>query len=170
MLWRHPSRLRGFTLIELMASTVIVGILAGVVAPIILQLSTAHGLSSEQRQAAQAVGAATERVVRMIREAPALTVGSHSPDITTAAPSLLQFGSGHRVELIGSTLWLTVPGESASPLLQNVSLFNLTYLGDDGVTDTSLSLLVTQRINIRLAAGGFEIDTAAFIRIARRDN
>lgn len=167
---RHPSRLRGFTLIELMASTVIIGILAGVVAPIVLQLAIAHGVSSEQRQAAQAVGAATERVVRMIREAPSLTSGSSSVDITTGSATVLQFGSGHRVELIGSTLWLTVPGQSASPLLQGVSLFSMSYIGDDGVTNTSGALSTTQRINIQLAAGGFELNTAAFIRIARRDN
>ena len=164
MIGRRPIR-RGFTLPEVIATIVIVGALAAVGAPLIAELSDAHASASAQRSSSESVGVAIERVVRMIREAP--TDGSGGVDITTAGASTLLLGNGHRVELITQTLWLTVPGEAASPLLQGVSAFELAYLGADGATDTSSAPAQTQRITIRIATGNFELRSAAWIRVAR---
>ena len=108
-----------------------------------------------------------ERIVRLIREAPAMTLGSGVPDFTAADTSILEFATGERLELIGTTLWLTVPSQAASPLANEVSTFDLTYLGADGITNTMGSPSTTQRIDVRIVIQGMELRSSAFIRIAR---
>jgi prepilin-type N-terminal cleavage/methylation domain-containing protein len=161
-----PRSIRAFTLPELVASIVIVSAIAAVLAPVLLTSTDAYARATTQRSASEDAGAAMDRLVRTIRRVPAINPGFPEPDITTADSDHLVFVDGHEVELIGTTLWFTAPGQAPSPLCQNVEVFTLSYIGADGVTDTSSDPKRTQRCHIRLVVSGFELQTAVFLRIA----
>ncbi|MFG0258193.1 MAG: type II secretion system protein [Phycisphaerales bacterium JB043] len=163
----RTRRHRAFTLPELIASIVIVATLASVLAPIVLASSDSYDRATTQRTASENAGSAMERIVRTLRRAPALTAGSPQPNITTSDSDHVVLGDGHEIELTGTTLWFTAPGESASPLCQDVGAFELAYLGADGTTDTSGTPTSTQRIRVRLVVDGFELQSIAYLRIAQ---
>lgn len=164
---RRCKTCTAFTLPEVLAVIVIISIVAGMTAPIVLAMTDSYATARDQRDAADAAGAAMERIVRLVREAPETDDGSGAPDITEASPTMIAFASGERIALTGTTLWLTVPGEAASPLANDVSSFHLTYVGSDGVTNTMESPQSTQRVDVQLAVKGLELRSSAFIRIAR---
>lgn len=78
-------------------------------------------------------------------------------EIATAGATGLTLTDGATLTLTGSTLWYTAPGGAAAVLAQNVDIFNLTYVGADGVTDASGAPTATHRIDIRLVIDGFEL-------------
>lgn len=158
---------RAFTLIELISVIVIMGAISAVIAPLVTAAATTHAQSASQRETAESLGAAMERIVRVLRETPATEPGEPTPDFTSAGASSVTLADGHAVELIDSTLWLTVPGETPAPLCQGVTEFHLDYLGADGVTDTTMSPDQTQRIEVTLASDAMELRTCVFLRIAR---
>jgi prepilin-type N-terminal cleavage/methylation domain-containing protein len=158
---------RAFTLIELISVIVIMGAISTVIAPLVTAAATTHAQSAEQRKTAESLGAALERIVRILRETPATEPGEPTPDFVSVGASSVTLTDGHRIDLIGSTLWLTAPGKTPSPLCQNVTSFHLTYLAADGVADTSMSPPQTQRIEITLASDAMELRTCVFLRIAR---
>lgn len=157
---------RAFTLIELIAAMVVLGVAAGVAGPVIVAASGAYSDASSRRDAAERVSAAMERIVRVLREAPPTLSGATTPAITTAGAGEVEFGDGSRLELDGVTLWITLPAQAAAPLCVDVEAFTLGYLGNDGVTDTSASPTDTQRITVLLRSGGVEMRSCAFVRVA----
>ena len=160
------ARQRAFTLIELIASMVIIGVIASVAVPLISAASDSYVTSSNNRDEVERVAHAMGRALRLLRAAPATGPGSGQPDITTAATSDIEFADGSELELIGTTLWLTPAGASAAPLCAGVTAFELEYIGEDGMTSTILTPENTQRIVIRIATSGQELRCAAFLRIA----
>lgn len=163
-----PRIRHAFTLIETIAVIVVVGVLAGVIVPVVAQSTTTFADMSEQRDRTEATSLALERIVRAFREAPDKTASAGVPDINTATSSRLKFTDGTEVRLSGTTLWFNEPGQTESPLCQNVSAFELTYLGADGLSlniSVSANWDLVQRINVRLACtGGAELRTSVFLR------
>lgn len=161
------ARATAFTLIEAIATIVVVGALSGVTAPLLLAASRAFTRSSDLRSATAAADLAIDRAVRFLREAPEANGQAGVPDITTAQPSRVVFGDGSSLELIGSTLWFATEGLDPAPLCQNVSIFTLSYLGDDGrVLNFQGGDLPahTHAIAIRLRSSEAELSTIAFLR------
>ncbi len=109
--------------------------------------------------------AALDRVVRVVREAPATAPGETTPDVVEATATSLEFAGGVRLELSGSTLLLTTATEAQSPLCQGVSALALEFLAADGVTDSSGAPTSTQRVNVRHTSGGVEARTSVFLRV-----
>lgn len=163
---RTTKQQRAFTLVELLASMVIIGFVASVAVPLISAASDSFVTSSNNRDEAERLSHAMDKAVRLLRAAPATAPGSGQPDIAVAASDNIEFADGSELELIGTTLWLTPAGGSASPLCTGVSAFAITYLAEDGTTSTILTPENTQRIVIRIATGAQELRGAAFLRIA----
>lgn len=157
-----------FTLIETIAVIVVVGLLAGVIVPVVAFSTTAFSEMSEARDRTESASLAMERIVRALREAGDEASAAGTPDIDVATASRVQFGDGTEVRLSGTTLWLNEPSQTESPLCQFVSAFELTYLGDDGLSlDPSVpaNLPLVRRLHIRLACtGGAELRTSVFLR------
>ncbi len=152
---------RGFTLVEVIAVMAIVGAIAGVVTPLVVGSSENFSLATSQRAAASRVDYAMLRVTRSIRNAHGALGGG--ADITTAGDSRIAFGCGLRIELLGSTLWLTEPSSAAAPLCQSVDVFRIEYLGEDGVTDTQGAPSETRRLRLVIESGRFAIQTTVFL-------
>jgi prepilin-type N-terminal cleavage/methylation domain-containing protein len=163
---RPTNRQRAFTLIELIASMVIIGFVASVAVPLIGAASDSFVTSSNNRDETERLSHAMDRAIRLLRAAPSTAPGSGQPDIAVAATDNIEFADGAGLELIGTTLWLTPAGGTASPLCAGVSAFVISYLGEDGTTSTILTPENTQRFVIRIAAGAQELRGAAFLRIA----
>lgn len=156
---------RAFTLVELLGVIVIFAALGGVISPVVLEATGAHRRAVTQRDAAQRAGYALERAVRLLRNTPPATPGDPTPGLAVALDDTVERSDGARVELIGTTLWLTPEGGVAAPLCQGVDAFELDYIGADGAADTSASPGSTQRIAIRIVVDGFELRTVVFLRI-----
>ncbi|MFG0274033.1 MAG: type II secretion system protein [Phycisphaerales bacterium] len=160
------QRDRAFTLIELMGVIVIFATLAAVISPVALQAAGAHRRAATQRDASERAGHALERTVRLLRECPPAIEGEPAPGITVAGADTVTRIDGAKVELLGTTLWLTPAGGAAAPLCAGVESFELRYRAGDGVTDTQSDPDATQRIEIRLTVDGFELRTIVFLRVA----
>lgn len=158
---------RAFTLVELVATMVVVSVLAAASAPLILRAADAYADASSQRESAERLGLAMDRAVRMLREAPGVPADPDAVDIAAAEAQRVELGDGASLELVGSTLRLTTSDGQTAPLARNVASFNLEYLGDDGETDTSDEPQSTRRINITIGVDGMELRASVFLRAAR---
>lgn len=165
MMQRHTKQ-RAFTLIELIASMMVVGVVAAVSAPLIAAASDAYVTSADNRDNVERISHAMDRAVRLVRDAPPTASGSGLPDITVAATDNIEFADGSELQLVGSTLMLTPAGGVAAPLCIGVTTFELAYIGEDGLWNTILTPQNTQRIGIRIVANGQELQSAVFLRIA----
>jgi prepilin-type N-terminal cleavage/methylation domain-containing protein len=155
---------RGFTLVEVTMTVLILGIISASVVPIVFTAGDAYANASNVRRTAEKTAYAMERIVRTLRDTPAGTARG-TVDITTANPSQVRFGSGKGIELTGTTLYERATDGTLSPLCDQVTTFTLQYLGNDGVTSTSASPSATQRFNITIVCNGFELRTSALARV-----
>jgi len=99
-----------------------------------------------------------------VTEAPAAVSGAQ---ISAAQPTRVALTGGDDISLTGTTLWLTPNGGAPAILAEGVTAFDLTYVGDDGVTDASATPDQIRRVDIRLVVGGFELRGAAAVRAWR---
>lgn len=146
---------RAFTLVELIAVMTIVGSIAGVVAPLMVSASDNYTIATRQRAAADRMDRALHRISHMIRSAP----GVGGADIVIAGDSRVTFGDGSRIELLGSTIWITDASGAAAPLCQSVDEVRFWYVAADGVTDSSVAPRDTRRIRVRVRSGGVDLCT-----------
>ena len=67
---RMRHRQHGFTLIELIAAMLVLGVVAGVGAPLMVEMSRAGATQREARRELWEMNHAFERVVELLRDAP----------------------------------------------------------------------------------------------------
>ncbi|MCB9847840.1 MAG: type II secretion system protein [Phycisphaeraceae bacterium] len=157
---------RAFTLIELIASMVVLGVIASVSAPLIANASDAFVKAADSRDVAENLSHAMDRCVHLLRSAPATEAGSGLPDIVVAGSDDIEFADGSELQLVGSTLLLTPAGGAPATLCAGVTGFGLTYLGEDGATDSAAAPQSTQRIVVHIASGDQELRCVVFLRLA----
>lgn len=151
-----------FTLVETLVSIVVLGIVAATVLPIIFATADMYSGSTSARRASEQAAYAIDRVVRMLREAPAGT-SQGTIGVTSANASSIFFTDATGVSLNGTSLELR-SAAGTGVLCDNVSDFELTYLAQDGVTSVLATPATAQRIHIRIVVSGFELRSTAFIR------
>ena len=156
---------RGHTLVEMVMAILVLSIIAAATAPIANGVADGYAASSSARVATERAAYAIDRVVRLLRETPeGATAGE--PDITRAEVDAVEFGDGRGLALVAGDLELTSASGVAAVLCRDVDEFRIEYLGDDGLTDTSSSPQDTRRYIVRLATGGLELRSSAYVRIA----
>lgn len=158
---RRPSR--AFTMLEAVVSITVVALIAVTVLPLMTSAGDAYATASTTRKTAENVAYAMDRIVAMLRDTPAGAV-TGTVGISTAAASNVVFTDGRALSLSGTDLMLTAGGQS-TVLLRNVTTFSLSYLGQTGMISTAASPTTTWNYRITLVAGGFELRSAACIRI-----
>jgi prepilin-type N-terminal cleavage/methylation domain-containing protein len=149
-------RRSAFTLVELIAVMAILSVLAAVTAPLIASAGQAYTDASNQRSAIASLAHALDRASRVLAE-------STGP-VALAARQRIVMTDGAELRLIGTTLWLTTPGQSASPLCQDVTAFNIQFRADDGATNTASNPANTQRINLVVTAEGVDLAASIYLR------
>lgn len=145
-----------FTLVELIAVMVILGALAAATAPIVASAGQSYADASNLRVAADDLAYALQRAGRTLRDAK----GS----VTFADDEAVELSGGQRLERLGTTLWLTEPGEAPSPLCQGVTTFQVLHLADDGASDSAGDLDDIQRLHITIERSGVWLATVIHLR------
>ena len=154
----------GFSLVEVVMTITVLAVVAGVTFPVMNAAGDVYSAASDARDASDSCAFAIDRVVRLVRECPS-GESAGEVGIATASAGEIAFTDGRSVRLDGDTLVYEDGEGLSSPLCRGVEAFELTYLGDDGETDTSSSAEQTRRVGVMLRASGFELRSAAFIRI-----
>jgi type II secretory pathway pseudopilin PulG len=155
---------RAFTLIEATAAIIIISSISAVIVPVIFSAGDAYANSANVRRTGEKCAYAMERVVRLLRDAPAGGTRG-TVDLAIAGASQVRFGDGRGAELSGTTLNLRDTSGNLSTLCDNVTNFSIAYIGDDGTTNTSGTPTTTQRFNITIAVSGFELRSSALARV-----
>ncbi len=156
---------RGFTLVEMLATLVVVGTVAAVASPIIVGATQAYAKSASQRRAVEQVSGALDRLSRILREAPTKAAPAGATDFSSASASGFALSSGLNVALSGTTLMLGTTAVKESPLCQGVTAFQITYLDSAGTAVSVASGTdAVRRVIIRLAAQGVDLSTTVWLR------
>ncbi len=155
-------RRAAFTLVEVVVSVVVLGVVAAVTLPVVGGVTNAFSAAVSVRERTERVAFALDRCVRLLREAPAGSDAS-TVGITTASSSQVLLSDGRGLEVSGGVLLLRT-GSSTAPLCRNVTAFTISYLGTDGVTSTLAAPGGTHCFRIVLVADGVTLAGAAFPR------
>lgn len=162
---------RGFTLVELIGTMAVVGVVAAITAPIVLTASQSFVSSAAQRRAADQAAAALDRLGRLLREAPAKAAPPGAVDFKSASATGFALAGGVEAALTGSDLTLSAPGVEPSPLCRGVTMFQITYLDASGTPiDVSSGADGARRMIIRLAAQGVELSTTVWLRASLNES
>lgn len=154
-----PGAAAGFTLIELIAVIVILGVVAGLGSSLLVEIVDAWALYKDQRELAESATMSMDRMVREIRRAVS---------ISSADDSDLQFmvigGDSISFDLSGTTLRRTLNG-TANGLAANVDSLTFTYYD---ISDLPLPTPVATPSDIRriaaaltLSSGGARLETSS---------
>lgn len=154
---------RGVSLVELMVTVTVLGIIGASTLPVILGVSQSYAESTRSRAAIERNAFAIDRVTRWVREIPeGATAGTVA--IASADASSIRLTDGRQIDLAGGQLIEIDPTGSSSVLIENVTEFTLSLRGEDGVTDTMGTTTQTQRIGFTLTSDGATLSAIAFIR------
>lgn len=154
---------RAFTLVELTVTVVVMGIVAALLIPVIHGAADAYASSVSTRQISERVAYAMERTLRLLRDVP-LGASDGTVGISAAADDGITFSDGRSLRLESGSLILTDSGVEA-PLCREVQIFEITYLSNDGMTSTISTPTSTQRFNVTIKSGNFELRGSAFARV-----
>jgi len=144
-----------FTLVEMLAAIVVMSIISVVIMPVIASASDSYAVARNARTSTERTGFALTRIATIIQSAP---IGPIVPGtkpgvgVTSATTNSIQFTDNTGVQLSGTTLQMLVPGKQATSLCFNVDQFTISYLADDGMTDTMATPSRTHRFVFQLTA------------------
>ncbi|MCA9309933.1 MAG: prepilin-type N-terminal cleavage/methylation domain-containing protein [Phycisphaerales bacterium] len=157
---------RAFTLVEVVATMLVLGIISGVMLPLLLTTTETYTTASDQRVAASNLDGALARIVQLVQAIPDEDADD-APDIAAGGDDFLELDDGTLLEVSGSGLFLTTPEQAAALLCPDVQSFELTFLADDG---TALNLQagddpgLVRRVVVALEADDIELRTVASLR------
>ena len=162
-----PRRYRaGFTLLEMVLSIVILGILAGTLAPMFANTLTAAATSSSAFDALSSVSLAMQRMSREIRQIDIVSAANLRCVKNDSAQTQFNLSySGNTLSLAYAT-----PAASAA-LLQQVSAFQLRYLDANGTATVDMTKLSQVEISLTVSvnAGTNSSDMSLRTRVSLRD-
>lgn len=124
---RRPSRYRAFTLVELLATIVVLGVIATATSSILLAATDGYLSATVRAEAHTEVSVGLDRIVRELRSIPFDgDAGGVAPDIDTVTTSSIAWDDDSSLALDGTDLEITIDGGSAAVLVADVSAFTVT--------------------------------------------
>lgn len=157
---RHRRSNRGFSLVELVASLVVISVVAAVLAPVLNSAADTIVTTRDLRRASDDAGFAMATAIRLLREVPpgeGVNLGLASADDTS-----IVFSDGRGLRLNADTLELVTPA-GAAPVARDVSSFEIRYLGPDGHAPAAPA--DAQRLHITMTVRGMTLSGVAFPRV-----
>lgn len=137
---------RGHTLLELVVVITITGLIAGIVAPPLVEATRARNRAVYRAALLAESRTALERMTRELREMP-LATGTRAPDLSHADTDRIEFGAtGFRLE--DDVLQKLGTDGSWRTLAQHVSSFTLSYYDEDGAALGTLPLAESSRTDV----------------------
>jgi prepilin-type N-terminal cleavage/methylation domain-containing protein len=139
---RCPDRQRrGFTLVELIATIVILSVLGSVASSFLLTAINAYTSSSIRAQLHGEASVAMERMVREFRKIPKNTSASgNAPLVNTVTSNSITWNGTSTLSMSGTQLMFADAGATARALLNDVTSFSVqAYDESNSALATSLS-------------------------------
>jgi prepilin-type N-terminal cleavage/methylation domain-containing protein len=159
-----PTSRHAFTLVEVLAAVVVLGIIGAVVLPTVFTASTRIASAESDRRSVEQVAFAMDRVVRTLREIP--LDANRAFVLPAAGATEITLDDGRRLWLDGTTLRYRDADGNEAPLCTAVDAFTLSFLAADGVTDALASDPAdTWSVHVRLEAQGVTLAAVAFPRV-----
>ncbi len=155
---------RGMTLVEVVASIAILGVIGAVMLPLFHAAADGYAASREARRAIDDASFAMDRVLRLLRDVPGNSIEG-TVELESVSSDQVLFADGRGVRFAESALWLLSPGHAPAPILQEVSDANFVAIADDGVTATYADPAATQRFEVRFTCAGLRLHGLATVRV-----
>ncbi len=160
-----PMIRRGMTLLEVMASIVILSIAATAVLPVIDASARTYSETARTRNETGRIRYAMDRAIRIIRQAPPGDT-SGTIGITRFDAQTIEFTDGTGLELSGTSLMLLDATQDDAVLLDDVDTFEIVALDTDGVTEVPADAPETAYVyRVRIATADAELRTMVFPRV-----
>lgn len=154
----------GFTLVEMMCATVVIGVSAATVAPAIFSATTAAANAARVRGAVNGLAYAMDRTIGLLRDVPASKTDATAVDVASASTTGVKFGDGRSLLLDSGVLVMVDAKGDKAPLLRDVTNFRIDYLDQAGVADVSASPGKTWVFGVSITASGVTLSGRAFAR------
>lgn len=170
---RHGRRHRAFTLVELVATMVIISAASAVTASVISSASRSYADSARAATLHVSASSALDRIVKELQACPLDPAApSPSPRITRVQRNSIDWGNGYRLTLNGRELRLTTPSQPAQPIVGDVSAFSVrTFNANNQLLPTNLnaaSARAVRRIEITITLTSGRSSETIRTRIAPR--
>ncbi len=157
-------RAAGFTLVEVIAALLVVGVSLASIAPLVVTMTGTSRETVARGEARAGLHHAIDRIARFLREIPESSSGGASA-IASLTPTSITLESGAAISLDDATLSLTNDAGETHPLCDGLAAFSLTFLAADGVTVPTDPGEV-QRVHVAIERDGLRLATVAFLRIS----
>jgi prepilin-type N-terminal cleavage/methylation domain-containing protein len=151
----------GFTLIEVIVSLVLVGILATIVGLGLVQITKGYVFAKQNSETVQKAQIAMTRIVKELGAATIINSTTTAPSVNYTRPESATSTTPvtNNIMLSGSTVKIGSPG-SETTLIDNVTAFTLTYGYAAGSTTTAAANI--RRIDVTLSLTGADNQTFDF--------
>ena len=123
---------RGFTLIEFLATMVILATIAGVAGSIIFSAVDGYAAASARAQLQSELSVALDRIVRELRSLATQDPQTGAPDLVSMASQSMTWGNGSGVRLSGNILEVIDAGGAPARLASDVTQFTVTAFDENG--------------------------------------
>lgn len=129
----HARAQRGFTIIEALATIVILATLGSLVSVIIVRAADQYSATAVAGRLQGQLNQAMERVYRELQSVPARAGATPVvAEISTVTPTSVTFRTNWTLSQSGGQLLLAEAGAAAQPLLTDVSAFSVQALDSQG--------------------------------------
>lgn len=162
----------GFTLIETVAVIVIVGLLGGIVGPLMVGAADAYAGARDGRRAVEDASFALDRIVRLLRESPEGDAPG-TPAFSKITPEAFSFADGTQVIWADDELLFQQGAGPLSPLCRKVTAFEVRYLRGDGLpldAGAGDDASDVRRVEVRLVADGQDLRTCVYLRLRAEES
>lgn len=131
---------RGFTLVEVITTMVIVAIIGVVSSTLLLSAVERYHAAATRAELVNAASAAMERITVTLRDIPQrVSVTPSVPSISAVTANSITWDGGMSLAISGTSVRLTINGDSTT-LAEHVSAFEVTVFDkDNAAMDASLS-------------------------------
>jgi prepilin-type N-terminal cleavage/methylation domain-containing protein len=147
---RRTHNNKGFTLIEVIVSLALIGILAAITGIGLVQITNGYVLSKKNSETVQKAQVAMTRMIKELGTVKSISSSSATNIIYTRSDSV-----SNTIQLSGELVQL-----SGSTLIDNVTAFSLTYYDSAGSATTTAANI--RRIDISLTVRGADNQTSEF--------
>ena len=158
-----PSR-RAFTLLELLLTVLILGVISAVLLPVISSASEHYTTTREIRNRTEHVAQALDRIARIVRQAP-IGASDSGLGVNDASVTSIAFSDGTGFLLNGKRIEMRVPGAPNALLCEDVDDLVIGYLASDGRTSTLADPTSTHRMVVTITSGDLTMSIVAHPRV-----